>query len=179
MDGPGMDHTTAAVEQVQSPLLEPVAVILQPASKSAQAPSSETLHIRPPNEPIQAPDSPPHVRRCNGQMSLLKPHSLQRALLAALLQTGWGVAPSYETWSVFHNATLHNWLWSVGRTPFGPLSDVPDISFVQRTGAQRNVVLTLLNQAVEEAGKMLRAVQVRTSEILANAVTSLSLLLFQ
>jgi hypothetical protein len=112
-------------------------------------------------------------------MSLLKPHSLQRALLAALLQTGWGVAPSFETWSVFHNATLHNWLWSVGRTPFGPLSDVLDISFVQRTGAQRNVVLTLLNQAVEEAGKMLRAVQVRTSGTLPDAVTSLSFLLFQ
>lgn len=93
-------------------------------------------------------------------MGMLKPHSLPRSLLAALLQTGWGVAPSYETWSVFHNTTLHNWLWSVGRTPFGPFSDKTEVSFVQRTAAQRNVVLTSLNQAVEQAREMLRAVHV-------------------
>lgn len=103
-------------------------------------------------------------RRCNGQMAMLKPEAVPRVLLAALLQTGWGVAPSYETWSVFHNATLHDWLWSIGRTPFGPLSDVLGISFVQRTAAQRNVVLTLLHRAVEEAGEMLRTVQVGRSD---------------
>ena len=88
------------------------------------------VQTRPPHyskmlytDPRDAPPAPPAVpldEACHGQPRKLDAHELRRPLLAALLQTGWGVAPSHVRWSTAHNASVAELLWAVGRTPFGP-----------------------------------------------------------
>jgi len=40
-----------------------------------------------------------------------------RAVLAGILQTAWGVAPSYQTWRSTHNSTSDDFLFATGLTP--------------------------------------------------------------
>ena len=56
---------------------------------------------------------------CAGAHALMDTARAERALLGALLQSGWGVAPSDVTWSAARNETEASLLWAVGATPNG------------------------------------------------------------
>ena len=90
-------------------------------------------------------------------------------MLGALLQSGWGVAPSVLTqtltltltltliltltltlttltptqdvaWNAARNASEPSLLWAVGRTPFGPYSARAELSFALRDAAARTAL---------------------------------------
>eukprot|EP00697_Spironema_sp_BW2_P015949 gnl/Spiro4/7009_TR3638_c0_g1_i1.p1 gnl/Spiro4/7009_TR3638_c0_g1~~gnl/Spiro4/7009_TR3638_c0_g1_i1.p1 ORF type:complete len:711 (+),score=187.76 gnl/Spiro4/7009_TR3638_c0_g1_i1:60-2135(+) len=71
-----------------------------------------------------------------------------RAVLAAILQTVWGVPPIYKKWSPVHNSTLTDYMWAVGHTPFGYFSTSKTLSFVSRDTALRNPILALFNHTL-------------------------------
>ena len=75
--------------------------------------------------------------QCGGAAQHLDPADASRAVLGALLQSGWGVAPSDVAWSAARNTTEPSLLWAVGRTPFGPYSARPELSFALRDAAAR------------------------------------------
>lgn len=74
---------------------------------------------------------------CAGAHALMDTARAERALLGALLQSGWGVAPSDVTWSAARNETEASLLWAVGATPFGPYSARDRLSFALRDAAAR------------------------------------------
>ncbi|GBF98920.1 hypothetical protein Rsub_11712 [Raphidocelis subcapitata] len=90
---------------------------------------------------------------CHHQRVTLDARKLQRPVTAAVLSAGWGVADTAQFWS---EATGRGWwwLWSVGDTPFGPLSASPALSFVQRDAARRNLVVASLNATVGHAAAL-------------------------
>ena len=76
--------------------------------------------------------------QCGGAAQQLDTADASRAVLGALLQSGWGVAPSDAAWwSAARNATEPSLLWAVGRTPFGPYSERAELSFALRDAAAR------------------------------------------
>ena len=98
--------------------------------------------------------APPPVARlnvqCAGAGRYIDASALARPLLAAVLQTGWGVAPSSERWSAAHMRSVSNLLWSVGRTPFGPYSLRADLSFALRDAASRVPLHALASEIMRE-----------------------------
>ncbi|CAA7051939.1 unnamed protein product [Microthlaspi erraticum] len=88
---------------------------------------------------------------CNGRHVFVHTRDLERPLVGSILQSMWGVSSTHLTWSPRHNATLVDYTWSVGQTPFGPFSDISSLSFVQRDAAKRNVLLTSLNTTIASA----------------------------
>jgi len=94
---------------------------------------------------------------CEGGMPPLDPSDITRPVAAALLQTGWGVAPTEDSWNPATNATDKSYLWSVGSTPFGALS-FGGTSFAQREAAMRNILISHMNVTVTEAARLLRTV---------------------
>lgn len=77
---------------------------------------------------------------CAGSAMLLETARASRGVLGALLQAGWGVAPSDLAWSAAHNASEPSLLWAVGRTPFGPYSARAQLSFALRDAAARHAL---------------------------------------
>lgn len=103
-----------------------------------------------PAPPPYAP--PPRVRldeHCDGSALFLESVPLARPLLAALLQSGWGAAPSSLTWSGAHNATVQRLLWASVHTPHGPYSGRHTLSFVQRDAAVRASLYALITEVFE------------------------------
>eukprot|EP00899_Mesostigma_viride_P024805 jgi/Mesvir1/5509/Mv15550-RA.1 len=92
---------------------------------------------------------------CNGKRIAVNPGDVTRPVLASLLRAGWGVASTHRRWGVLQNATLQNYLWATGLTPFGPLSPATRLSFVQRDAAMRNVILSHLSHQISEMGDLL------------------------
>ena len=74
---------------------------------------------------------------CAGQPALLQTERAERAVLAALLQSAFGVSASDVAWSEAKNETEASVLWAVGRTPFGPYSARSSLSFALRDAAAR------------------------------------------
>eukprot|EP00958_Prasinococcus_capsulatus_P005478 scaffold527_cov368-Prasinococcus_capsulatus_cf.AAC.46 len=97
---------------------------------------------------------------CNGQLVLEDLQALHRPVLAALLEAGWGVAASHLLWSKHHNRVTTEYSWAVGRTPFGPLSAMAELSFVQRDSAARNVIFTQMNQTISHMIDMFQSFEV-------------------
>jgi hypothetical protein len=89
--------------------------------------------------------------QCGGAARWLDASAVRRPLLAALLQTGWGVAPPHVGWSMAHNASVTNWLWAVGRTPFGPYAARAELSFALRDAAARAALHALAAEVMREA----------------------------
>ncbi|GJP39609.1 hypothetical protein CLOM_g145 [Closterium sp. NIES-68] len=102
--------------------------------------------------------------RCEGELVPMDPSNVTRAVLSAILQTAWGVAPTHESWSAIHNVSRHNWRWSVGMTPFGPFSRHTSLSMAHRDAALRNVVLSVLNTTISSTLHLLTAMQKYGSE---------------
>lgn len=85
------------------------------------------------------------------------PHPLPSALLAFdhhILQAAYGIADSALYWS---QATGKGWnfVWGVGQTPFGVLSNMHSLSFVQRDAAARNLALSYLNSSITHASLLI------------------------
>lgn len=85
---------------------------------------------------------------CNGRHVLTMTRNLERAVIGSLLQSMWGVSPTHLSWSPEHHATVVDYTWSTGHTPFGPFSETKSLSFVQKDAARRNVLLTTLNYTI-------------------------------
>ena len=100
----------------------------------------------------KAPSPPTMVlgEQCDGMPTILDAYDLKRPLLAALLQSGWGLAPSDALWSDAHKKALPNLLWSVGRTPFGPYSQRTELSFALRDAAMRTPLIALASEVFRE-----------------------------
>ena len=71
-----------------------------------------------------------------------------REIMGALLQTLWGVLPTGDYWSKSHKQIENDWMWNVGRTPFGPFSDSKELSFVQIDSIKRPQLYQLINQTI-------------------------------
>ncbi|KAF0904116.1 hypothetical protein E2562_031839 [Oryza meyeriana var. granulata] len=88
---------------------------------------------------------------CNGRHVITMTKNLDRPIIASVLQSMWGVSPTHQSWSPEHNATVVDYTWSTGHTPFGPFSETKSLSFVQKDAARRNVLLTTLNYTITSA----------------------------
>merc|ERR1711871_1600316 len=75
--------------------------------------------------------------QCNSQMMSFDSRNAGRAVIAALLQTVWGVGPTHHYWDPDSAMERDNYMWSVGPTPFGPFSPSMAVSFVQADAAAR------------------------------------------
>ncbi|GMH27032.1 hypothetical protein Nepgr_028875 [Nepenthes gracilis] len=95
---------------------------------------------------------------CNGRHVFTQTRELERPLIGSILQSMWGVSPTHLVWSQRHNSTLVDYTWSVGRTPFGPFSEISSLSFVQKDAARRNVLLTWLNESITGAVDVLESI---------------------
>lgn len=93
------------------------------------------------------------------------PRDSSRAVLGALLQTGWGVAPTHTTYSTHLNDTEQDYLWSSSDTPFGYLSSSKRLSFALRDAAARNVLLTDFNRTLSELSGLFTQFQTYGKEI--------------
>ncbi|KAG8075423.1 hypothetical protein GUJ93_ZPchr0006g46261 [Zizania palustris] len=85
---------------------------------------------------------------CNGRHVVTMTRNLDRPIIGSVLQSMWGVSPTHLSWSPEHNATVVDYTWSTGHTPFGPFSETKSLSFVQKDAAHRNVLLTTLNYTI-------------------------------
>jgi len=87
---------------------------------------------------------------CDGQSLDIYPQDATRSVLAATLQTVWGVAPTNQRWSSIHGKPEENYLWSLGNTPFGSFSNSLTLSFSQHDAASKGVLYTELHNILEE-----------------------------
>lgn len=88
--------------------------------------------------------------RCDGGPMEIDPTRIQRPLLAAALEAGWGVSPSGTAWSPAHNASVATLAWAVGRTPFAPYSSRAELSFAIRDAASRHALHAVAAEVVAE-----------------------------
>lgn len=84
-------------------------------------------------------------------------NSVTQAVLAAVLQAGWGVADTSLSWSPASGQEF-NYLWSLGQSPFSPLSTLSSISFAQKGAAMRNLVMVAINDSLSDAIEVLEGV---------------------
>lgn len=78
-------------------------------------------------------------------------------MLGALLEAGWGVVPTHRAWGKARGALAEDYIFSVGRTPFGPLAKGDALGFAERDAAARSGVLLTLNATVAGARAALGA----------------------
>uniref|UniRef100_A0ACD5UGE1 Uncharacterized protein n=1 Tax=Avena sativa TaxID=4498 RepID=A0ACD5UGE1_AVESA len=94
---------------------------------------------------------------CNGRHVITMTRNLERPIISSVLQTMFGVSPTHQSWSPEHNATVVDYTWSTGHTPFGPFSETKSLSFVQKDAARRNVLLTSLNYTITSTVEILES----------------------
>jgi len=128
-----------------------VAIQTRPPPQSALTPAAATAATTAAAAAATAGPSVPLEELCAGAPRRLDASAVRRPLLAALLQTGWGVAPSHIGWSAAHNATATDLTWLVGRTPFGPYSARAELSFALRDAAARTPLHALAAEIIREA----------------------------
>lgn len=68
---------------------------------------------------------------------------------------GWGVSDTSVHWT---EATGRGWsfLWSLGPTPFGPMSVTNTLSFAQRDAMLRNLALVTMNRSIVHASALIK-----------------------
>jgi len=92
---------------------------------------------------------------CDDHAVQFNPRDASRAVLAAVLQGLYGVAPTHVWWSPVSNASETDYTWSHGLTPFGYFSQSNTLSFAIRDAAARHVLLSDLNQTMTEVADLL------------------------
>jgi len=75
---------------------------------------------------------------------------LTRSILASILQSAWGVAPPYQTWSSIRKEISEDFTYSVGLTPFGPFSTALTLPFSIKDQVYRALLLQYKNQTFTE-----------------------------
>lgn len=103
--------------------------------------------------------------QCNGVAMTMDPSDPARAVLGALLETGWGVARTHDVWSHHRSTVEQNYLWSIGDTPFGPFSLSTRLSFAQRDAAARAILYSSLNHTLAELQHLLSHFQTPKKEL--------------
>uniref|UniRef100_A0A453SBW0 DUF7906 domain-containing protein n=1 Tax=Aegilops tauschii subsp. strangulata TaxID=200361 RepID=A0A453SBW0_AEGTS len=101
---------------------------------------------------------------CNGRHVITMTRNLDRPIIGSVLQTMFGVSPTHQSWSPEHNATVVDYTWSTGHTPFGPFSETKSLSFVQKDAARRNVLLTTLNYTITSTVEVLESLAAHGGE---------------
>lgn len=87
---------------------------------------------------------------------------LAAGVLSALLQVGWGVAPTHLTYSALHNAARVDLLWSLSGTPSSPFARgdaAATLNWAQADASRRNLLLSLLNTRLIELGEAIAPLQ--------------------
>lgn len=74
----------------------------------------------------------------------------QRHILAGLASVIGGLTAPYEKASHIHQRPVLNWLWATGCHPFGPFSNVSEISQLLRDTALRNTVYARVDAALRK-----------------------------
>jgi len=85
---------------------------------------------------------------CSGRTVAVNPKDATRPVMAALVSTLWGVAPTYQAWDVQHSQVKENYMWAVGNTPFGPFSSATTLSFAQTEAAKRFRLYSFIESAL-------------------------------
>eukprot|EP00736_Rhodelphis_marinus_P013722 Rmarinus@m.20072 len=73
------------------------------------------------------------------------PADATRPVLGAVLNAGWGVPAIHEAWETSHMRNVHDYQWSTGLTPHGPLSSSTRLSFSQVDAAKRNTIINIVS----------------------------------
>lgn len=92
------------------------------------------------------------------------PQLAQRHILAGLASVVGGLAAPYEKASHIHQRPISNWLWATGCHPFGPFSNVSQISQMLRDTALRNTIYARVDAALHKIRDTTEAVQSFTNE---------------
>jgi len=73
---------------------------------------------------------------------------VSREILRAVLQTGWGIAPSYQRWCPINSRKVTDYLFSLVQTPFGPFSTEISSSYSIEDAASRNRAFADISEAL-------------------------------
>lgn len=88
-----------------------------------------------------------------------------RFVLGAVMETAWGVAPSYQTWSSIRNEISEDYTFAAGFTPFGPFSTSLKLSFALKDASMRALLLHHKNQTATLLRDYLTRFQALGSEV--------------
>lgn len=80
--------------------------------------------------------SPSHSRSCGDDVRFFGSDELTRPVLGAMLQTGWGLSPEFESWSQHVHEEQSDFLFGPLATPFGYLSSSGKLSYFHRDSAR-------------------------------------------
>ncbi|KFK23125.1 hypothetical protein AALP_AAs72355U000600 [Arabis alpina] len=94
------------------------------------------------------------------------PSQVQRHILAGIASALGGVSAPYEKTSHAHERPVTNWLWATGCHPFGPFSNVSQMSQMLQDVALRNTIYARVDSALRRIRETSEAVQNFASEYL-------------
>eukprot|EP00003_Mantamonas_plastica_P013822 TRINITY_DN2402_c0_g2_i6.p1 TRINITY_DN2402_c0_g2~~TRINITY_DN2402_c0_g2_i6.p1 ORF type:complete len:520 (+),score=112.14 TRINITY_DN2402_c0_g2_i6:49-1560(+) len=92
---------------------------------------------------------------CNGRGMSFDTRDATRAILAASLQSIWGILPTHQSFNLANNRSVDNYLWSRSNTPFGPFSQSRQLSFALYDAAARHVLYSHVNSTLTELHSLL------------------------
>eukprot|EP00002_Diphylleia_rotans_P027940 TRINITY_DN5628_c0_g1_i2.p1 TRINITY_DN5628_c0_g1~~TRINITY_DN5628_c0_g1_i2.p1 ORF type:complete len:660 (+),score=133.89 TRINITY_DN5628_c0_g1_i2:55-2034(+) len=92
--------------------------------------------------------------QCDDATIYLDSTDATRAVLGSVLETAYGIAPSYSLWDAAHHTAHVDYLWCIGKTPFGYFSTENDLSFVYKDLASRTNVYSLFNSTLSSLGDL-------------------------
>ncbi|XVE65498.1 hypothetical protein DITRI_Ditri08aG0004700 [Diplodiscus trichospermus] len=87
------------------------------------------------------------------------PSQAQRHILAGLASAFGGLSAPYEKTSHIHERPVVNWLWAAGCHPFGPFSNISQISQMLQDVALRNTIYARVDSALRTIRDTSEAVQ--------------------
>lgn len=114
---------------------------------------------------------------CGGAALSVSTGDASRALLGAVLEAGWGVAPPHVSWSEALARPEVDLLWAVGAMPWGPYAHGAALSFAQRDAAARGALHARAAEVVREAA-LLRDYHRELGKEVDDALGSRELLVF-
>eukprot|EP00808_Paulinella_micropora_P025444 g2189.t1 len=85
-----------------------------------------------------------------GQGIKISTQDPRRAIMAALLDSQWGIASPALHWSAAHRRVVTDYTWAIGPTPFEHFSTSFTLSFAHRDSGPRHLVWGVLNQTLVE-----------------------------
>ncbi|KAG2263384.1 hypothetical protein Bca52824_070463 [Brassica carinata] len=94
------------------------------------------------------------------------PSQVQRHILAGIASALGGVSAPYEKTSHAHERPVTNWLWAAGCHPFGPFSNVSQMSQMLQDVALRNTIYARVDSALHKIRETSEAVQKFASDYL-------------
>eukprot|EP00252_Welwitschia_mirabilis_P008780 TRINITY_DN20945_c0_g1_i1.p1 TRINITY_DN20945_c0_g1~~TRINITY_DN20945_c0_g1_i1.p1 ORF type:complete len:808 (+),score=153.41 TRINITY_DN20945_c0_g1_i1:214-2637(+) len=94
------------------------------------------------------------------------PQHAQRHIIAGLASAVGGLTAPYEKASHIHQRPISNWLWATGCHPFGPFSNVSQISQLLRDTALRNTIYARVDAALHKIRDAVEEVQSFANEFL-------------